>query len=63
MIQRCLEVTAGSDDENVNLSRNSQCMGNEDKILGTMEKKNPEVQIHLLELPNTETHCWGLISI
>lgn len=39
MIQRCLEVTAGSDDENVNLSRNSQCMGNEDKILGTMEKK------------------------
>lgn len=39
MSQQCLEVTAGGDDENVNLSRNSQRMGNGDKILGTTEKK------------------------
>lgn len=61
MIYQYVEVTAGVYYEDVNLHKNSQCMGNGGKILGSKEKNNPEVEIHLLELPNKETHCWGVI--
>lgn len=63
MIHQYVEVTAGVHCEDVNLHKNSQCMGNGGKILDSKEKKNPEVEIHLLELPNKEIHCWGVITV